>query len=671
MAKLTDKIVIHFEPKGDKGLVNAIKSLDRATKSLLKAQTKLATEGKKVEAQHIKTARGVGVLDTKSRRLAQNNKFLANSFATIRSKLLLLNFAMALGARQLARFTQEASKLDSMSRAFNTLAGGSNKASIAMTKLQKATNKTMTQFDLFQQANNAMILGVSTNSDEMAEMFDMAQRLGDALGKGTKESVESLITGIGRQSRLMLDNIGIIVKSEEAYEAYAEKLGIATDELSDADKKQAFLNATMDAAREKIANLPPEILSAEMRFRQLGTSLSELSVRIGQELIPMVLGSTEALTEFIDAIDQDDMIRVVSAVEALAASFVLLRGGAMLLNTTLALVGTGATALGATLMASGIGILVGGIVISIQQMAEAYNKQRVALIELIKKTTDYRNELEELRRLTDPLGALEAEVRSAIRIKEIQLELAKELEAIKIAYFANIDFLTNEHRNKTEVENQVQHEKQLAAQKLAHANSVAAEFNYLMLLDALRTEDIGKQKEAHKKALSEQKQLTEGQKAYIEVTSSFGTVAQGVSDVISAAAGEDKNRQIMAMRIAQFAAIANTAASATKVLRNPIKLAAVLAAGAAQVMTINNAISQAEGVQAYAKGGDFVTNKPEMIMVGESGREHVRITPIDRPESRALKDGMTINFNNAIMSEDFTRDQIIPQIQQAVRMNLA
>jgi citrate lyase alpha subunit len=60
-----------------------------------------------------------------------------------------------------------------------------------------------------------------------------------------------------------------------------------------------------------------------------------------------------------------------------------------------------------------------------------------------------------------------------------------------------------------------------------------------------------------------------------------------------------------------------------------------------------------------------------MIMVGEAGREHVTITPIDRPESRALKDGMTINFNNAIMSEDFTRDQIIPQIQQAVRMNLA
>ena len=43
-----------------------------------------------------------------------------------------------------------------------------------------------------------MILGVSNNSDEMAEMFDIAQRLGRALGQDTAMSVESLITGIGR-----------------------------------------------------------------------------------------------------------------------------------------------------------------------------------------------------------------------------------------------------------------------------------------------------------------------------------------------------------------------------------------------------------------------------------------------------------------------------------------
>ena len=90
----------------------------------------------------------------------------------------------------------------------------------------------MSEFDLFQQANNAMILGVSKNSDEMAHMFDVAQRLGAALGKDTKASVESLITGIGRQSRMMLDNIGIIVKSDKAYKEYADRLGINVDQLT-------------------------------------------------------------------------------------------------------------------------------------------------------------------------------------------------------------------------------------------------------------------------------------------------------------------------------------------------------------------------------------------------------------------------------------------------------
>ena len=74
------------------------------------------------------------------------------------------------------------------------------------------------------------------NTDEMAEMFDIAQRLGRALGVDTARSVESLITGIGRQSRLMLDIIGIVVRADEAYESYANSLGKSVDKLTDSEK---------------------------------------------------------------------------------------------------------------------------------------------------------------------------------------------------------------------------------------------------------------------------------------------------------------------------------------------------------------------------------------------------------------------------------------------------
>jgi hypothetical protein len=211
---------------------------------------------------------------------------MGGAFSVLRSKLLLFNFAMGLGIRQVGKLVAEASRVDAMRTAFATLSEESDGLTVSLKKITEATNGTMSEFDLFQQANNAMILGVTKNSDEMAEMFDIAQRLGRALGKDTAQSVESLVTGIGRQSRLMLDNIGIIVKSEEAYEAYAKKLGKATKDLTDAEKKQAFLEATMESARKKVADLGDEVLTTRDDINSFTASSQNLSVAIGEVLSP-------------------------------------------------------------------------------------------------------------------------------------------------------------------------------------------------------------------------------------------------------------------------------------------------------------------------------------------------------------------------------------------------
>ena len=290
-----ETIIIKFEPKGHPELIKALNNLAKAQKKVenVVASTGKTTKGTTAVAQKFSTvaaglttklkAQGLswkklGVETNLVKKAYKGNqlaieklrvamkqghngsRLLHNSFATLRSQLLLFQFAMAMGIRQLVKFADQAAKIESMSRAFNTLAGGGENATIAMDKLKEATDGTMNQFDLFQQANNAMILGVTKNSDEMAEMFDIAQRLGRALGRDTASSVESLITGIGRQSRLMLDNIGIIVKAEEAYESYAKELGISADKLTDAQKKQAFMTATMEAAREKLSRMPAEIV---------------------------------------------------------------------------------------------------------------------------------------------------------------------------------------------------------------------------------------------------------------------------------------------------------------------------------------------------------------------------------------------------------------------------
>ena len=281
MAK--DIIEIEFKATGNKPLVKAIEKLDEATKSLVKSQSKLVTEGKKVKDVQEK-------LNKTTKKTIDRTRILGGTVAVLRSKILLFNFALGFAIRAMGKFASQSAKVDSMRTAFNTLSDSGEGAGIALNKLKKATNDTMSEFDLFQQANNAMVLGVSQNSDEMAEMFDIAQRLGRALGRDTASSVESLVTGIGRQSRLMLDNIGIIVKSEEAYKKYAKELGKTSDKLTDAEKKQAFLEATMESARAKVAQLGDELPTTQDKLDQLATSSVNFSTAIGNTLSPAISG---------------------------------------------------------------------------------------------------------------------------------------------------------------------------------------------------------------------------------------------------------------------------------------------------------------------------------------------------------------------------------------------
>ena len=339
---MANEVKIKFIPDGDKKLVDAINKLAEVSRKLTGEQRKQFTSGKKVSEQFKKldvklkglnssmakagvsgklltnALRGNRVALEKTRiavkkhvrelqGFSHRTRILGGTIAVMRSKLLLFNFALGFAIRALGRFAVQSAKVESMERAFTTLSGATENSSIAFEKLQQATNGTMSEFDLFQQANNAMILGVTKNSDEMAEMFDIAQRLGKALGRDTASSVESLVTGIGRQSRLMLDNIGIVVKSEEAYDAYAQKLGISSDKLTDAQKKQAFLQATMESARAKANSLGEETQSTQESFDRLSASTENLVTFLGDKLSPITTSLADNFSDMADSISGKGM----------------------------------------------------------------------------------------------------------------------------------------------------------------------------------------------------------------------------------------------------------------------------------------------------------------------------------------------------------------------------
>ena len=319
-------IIIKFGTNGsEKDVIEAIGKIKRSTEGLT-GETKQNTN------ETDKNTRGKKKNKDETLKLVNHNRLLNNSFATMRSNLLLLNFAMGLGVRQLIHFGEQAAQLQSMERAFNTLSGGTDNASIALEKLQEATNGTMSDFDLFQQANNAMILGVTRNADEMAKLFDMAQRLGRAMGRDTRSSVESLMIGIGRQSRMMLDNVGIIVKAEDAYKKYAQANNLSATALNQNQKQQAFMNAVLDAATTALADLPEEVLTAQDAYDRLSASTANFTAETGEVINRALLPLIISTTEFINALDDEDIRVFMESVIALGSVFVVLKARALLVK---------------------------------------------------------------------------------------------------------------------------------------------------------------------------------------------------------------------------------------------------------------------------------------------------------------------------------------------------
>jgi len=122
---------------------------------------------------------------------------------------------------------------------FETFTKNSN---LTLESLRKATHGTVSDAQLLESANLAIMLGLPINT--LDELFESSCKLGYALGVDTKKAIESLCKGVGRRSRLILDNIGIAFKAKEAYDAYP-----------DLDRNEAWQRHALDLIKEKASEL--------------------------------------------------------------------------------------------------------------------------------------------------------------------------------------------------------------------------------------------------------------------------------------------------------------------------------------------------------------------------------------------------------------------------------
>ena len=162
--------------------------------------------------------------------------------------------------------------------------------------------------------------------------------------------------------------------------------------------------------------------------------------------------------------------------------------------------------------------------------------------------------------------------------------------------------------------------------------------------------------------------------SYGDIADASTSALKQTSDLLAVTAGSSKSQQIQAMKLAQFAAIADTASGVMKAFKQGGTLgfitgAGIAATGAAQVATIQQAIANA---QAAETGFDGIVNKPTLFMTGENNKaERVSVTPLQGPNINGPQGGgMTLNITAPLIDEHIL-DTILPAIENAQKQNLA
>ena len=131
---MANKILVQFESRGAKGLKSAIDQL-------AVAQTRLNKGNKEAERLQKKLNRELEKYSSSSPLATRNSRLLSHSFATLRSKLLLASFAIAMVNKTIGATVRAFAEQELAEKKLETALGKTSKGLLAQASaLQRVTS---------------------------------------------------------------------------------------------------------------------------------------------------------------------------------------------------------------------------------------------------------------------------------------------------------------------------------------------------------------------------------------------------------------------------------------------------------------------------------------------------------------------------------------------------
>lgn len=311
-------------------------------------------------------------------------------------------------AEGLKKFGDRASDVQKVEAAFNatTEAAGIHGDTL-INKVEAATNRLIPRYEIMLATNKAMALGLNVTEESMASLGEQAVVMGQRMGVSAQQALDDYITGLGRGSVQILDNLGITVKAKSAYEAYASSLGKAVKDLTDSEKKQAILNAAISQGEKAVKEMGGATITFNDRLDQM-----KVRIQNGIDSLSEILGPAASFGGSLASVGSQVAIMGAVWPGAFGKVGIAIRGvGAALLTPPLGI-------------AVAIATVVAGVGLLISKMFKASD----ATQKLEERTRSLTLRYEEMKIAVSKLGEEERKrtvEEAKARIKEINLLIRK------------------------------------------------------------------------------------------------------------------------------------------------------------------------------------------------------------------------------------------------------
>lgn len=172
--------------------------------------------------------------------------------------------------------TMEAEQINKVEESFKTLATNAGiSANELKTGMEEAAHGLIDTNDLLGIANEALVK-MGGSAAKLPEIMELARKATTVFGGDFKSNLDNITNAIANGNTKMLKHYGILVDSKKAVEDFAAANNLAVNEVTEAGKRQAILNAALEQGKKAFAGVEENMGSATNTLAVLKADFNDL-----------------------------------------------------------------------------------------------------------------------------------------------------------------------------------------------------------------------------------------------------------------------------------------------------------------------------------------------------------------------------------------------------------